>query len=196
MEMKLIKYSHNDHAKTWNNYVNNHVEGNIFHLAEWSNIIEQAYGWKNKYFLIEMNDEIKGIAPFFEMYKPFKKYWISLPYVAYSSILSDKGITIDEFLKTLNYKPKKIITRKLSTVKSESNVVTMMIDLDLNQNKFWMQLGKSQRKYVRRAEKEGFHFNIENNSVLDKFYEIYKKSYSTRNSPTFKIIFCNDNFRA
>jgi serine/alanine adding enzyme len=187
--MKLIKYNHSDHSKTWNDYVNNHDYGNIFHLIEWKNIIGKAYGWKNKYFLIEQDHQIIGIAPFFEMYKPFKKYWISLPYVAYSSILSNRTITIDDFLDRLQTPPKKIVTRKLSNVKLESNVVTMMIKLDLDKDTFWMQLGKSQRKYVRRCEKEGFNFNVENNSVLDDFYKIYKKNLARLGTPQHSKLF-------
>ena len=86
--MDLIKYNHKRHSELWDNFVTNHDLGSIYHLSAWKKIIEKTYNIKSEYFLINDNENIIGIAPFFKLKNPLKKTWISLPYVSYAGILS------------------------------------------------------------------------------------------------------------
>ena len=181
--MELIKYNHKRHSELWDNFVTNHDLGSIYHLSAWKKIIEKTYNIKSEYFLINDNENIIGIAPFFKLKNPLKKTWISLPYVSYAGILSTSKISLKDFIKTIETPPKKIISRKLLQKNKDSKLVTMKISLNDTKDEFWQKLGKSQRKYVRKCEKEGFIFKTENDNIIDKFYDIYKKNLKRLGTP-------------
>ena len=181
--MELIKFNHKRHSELWDNFVKKHDLGSIYHLSAWEKIIEKTYNIKSQYFLINDNENIIGIAPFFKLKNPLKKTWISLPYVSYAGILSTSKISLKDFIKTIETPPKKIISRKLLQKNKDSKLVTMKISLNDTKDEFWQNLGKSQRKYVRKCEKEGFIFKTENDNIIDKFYDIYKKNLKRLGTP-------------
>ena len=43
--------------KAWDQYVENHPQGTIFHLTKWKNVIEKTYGHK-AYYLIAVENTV------------------------------------------------------------------------------------------------------------------------------------------
>lgn len=100
ISVRLYKLSD---RKAWDQYVENHRNGILYHLSGWKNVIEKTYGHKTYYLLAEDSNEydfchIVGILPIVHLkHFLFGNSLISIPFFDMAGVLADN----DEVAKNL-----------------------------------------------------------------------------------------------
>ena len=79
-----------DVREKWNRFVLNHADSQCYHLFDWKDIIEHAFGLKSFYlYASRNNDGICGILPLiFSKSFFFGRYLTSIPFYNYGGILA------------------------------------------------------------------------------------------------------------
>lgn len=74
----------------WNEFVRSHPEATFFHLAEWQDVLRDAFGHPSHYLLAEAGGEIRGILPLALVSSVlFGRALISTPFCVYGGIVCD-----------------------------------------------------------------------------------------------------------
>src|SRR5512139_1373713 len=74
--------------QNWNEFVRNHPEGTFFHLAEWQDVLREAFGHEPHYLLAERGGKIEGVLPLALVSSVlFGRALISTPFCVYGGIL-------------------------------------------------------------------------------------------------------------
>lgn len=64
------------------------------------------------------------------------------------------------------------------------NHLNIQVDLTIGLDEFWSGIKNSRKRGINKAKKQGFHFEIPNNQTyLDSFYELLKKTYRSVKLP-------------
>lgn len=206
----------------WDKYVLAHKDSTPYHLTAWGGAVEKAYGFPCLYIVAvdTQNDSIVGILPVVEM-KTLrgKKQLCALPYCDVGGILSDND-TIAAAIRTylISYAneaniedleirgldPK--ILKVADAPKQEK--VRMLLSLPDDSEALMAQFKSKLRSQIRKAEKNGLHFNIYRTNglsssqdqtseplseltitpdVLDDFYHIMCKNMHNLGSPVHSL---------
>ena len=80
--------------KNWNEFVRQHPEGTVFHLAEWQDVLREAFGHEPHYLLAERDGKIEGVLPLALVSSAlFGRALISTPFCVYGGIVcSDTNV--------------------------------------------------------------------------------------------------------
>ena len=74
----------------WNEFVRSHPEGTFFHLAEWQDVLREAFGHEPRYLLAERDGVVHGVLPLaFVSSVLFGRALISTPFCVYGGIVCD-----------------------------------------------------------------------------------------------------------
>jgi serine/alanine adding enzyme len=190
--MKIIYYT-DDYEKSWNDFVMNSPEGSLYHLAGWRNVIEKSYSHKSYYLLAEEDGKLKGILPLFLVKSwLFGKSLVSLPFVDSAGLCSDGDqvemdlveeackITFDEGVDYLELRQKNVCNLNLET---NTNKVTLSLNLDDDPQKLWKKLPSERRNRIRKTEKLGLSVEFAGREKLDSFYPIFAENMRDLGSP-------------
>ena len=80
MESNKINILEEGNWDTWNSYVTRHPHGTFFHLAEWKEILHQAFQIETFYLCAHDSNGITGILPLALVHRPLLgKVMISTP---------------------------------------------------------------------------------------------------------------------
>ena len=72
----------------WNEFVRAHPEGTLFHLAEWQDVLREAFGHQPYFLLAERDGKIQGVLPLVLVSSLlFGRSLISTPFCVYGGIL-------------------------------------------------------------------------------------------------------------
>ncbi len=84
--------------KRWDEFVNNHPQGTMFHLSNWARVLQKTYGYIPYYFILEnFNGEIEAGCPFFLIKSWFTgNRLVCLPFTdgCFPLVTSDEDITV------------------------------------------------------------------------------------------------------
>ncbi|MCK4330061.1 peptidoglycan bridge formation glycyltransferase FemA/FemB family protein [candidate division WOR-3 bacterium] len=193
MQVKIIDPSK---YKRWDEFVDNHPQGTVFHLSNWARVIQKSYGYIPYYFILEdSNKKIKAGCPFFLI-----KSWLTgnrlvcLPFSDYCDPLIDSKQSLDLLLGAIkNYvKDSTVIQlRTLSTKNLEKDIFlkqgfsewsyykTFLINLcgglELVRKRFDR---KAVRQAITKSIRSGVH--IERGNTEGDLVEHYKLITATR----------------
>lgn len=127
MQVKIINPS-NDNR--WDEFVESHSKGTVFHLSNWARVIQRSYGYVPYYFIIEDSDKkISAGCPFFLI-----KSWLTgnrlvcLPFTDYCNPLVDSGESLESLLSMVkDYIGNRAViqVRTVMTTNSEKDVFRM-----------------------------------------------------------------------
>ena len=89
IQLHVRQYAAADQQR-WNEFVRNHPEGTFFHLAEWQDVLRDAFGHRSHYLLAECGGEIRGVLPLALVSSTlFGRALISTPFCVYGGIVCD-----------------------------------------------------------------------------------------------------------
>jgi len=75
--------------QSWNAYVREHPEGTFFHLAEWAQVLERAFGHRSHYLCAERGGRLVGVLPLAEVRSLlFGHALVSTPFCVYGGALA------------------------------------------------------------------------------------------------------------
>ncbi len=188
----------------WNAFVENHPQGQIGHLLEWSEILRTTYQIPTFNFLYAPTDNIEGVCQLaFQKSLFFGKNLISFPFLNYSGILSkskDAQEALYEHCLKLakkskaNYLEFRHLEKELDKNDFQSHKVTFLLSLPNTSDLLWKQLKDKVRNQIRKAEKEKLTFK-ELNDVGD-FYKLYSRNMHSLGSPALTESYFKNSFNS
>jgi FemAB-related protein (PEP-CTERM system-associated) len=190
-------YNISDESR-WNDYVDHHPEGTIFHRISWKKSIEQSFGHKSYYLIAEKLDgTISGIFPLFRLKSYlFGDYLISVPFAELGGVLAD-----DEDAATSLFEFATNITRELNSSYLEIRSRTALPGLKVKSLYYnfsreifpeleanMLAIPRKSRAAVRQGIKCGLIAEY-GNHLFDQFYEILARNYQDLGTPVFPRCF-------
>jgi serine/alanine adding enzyme len=194
MKAKILYY--NGDGSDWDAFVDSHGHGTNYHRYCWRNVLEKSFGHKT-YYLAAKNsqDEICGVLPLTHMKSAiFGSFLESLPFFNYGGVLSsDDGVAeslLDEargLLAELNAEHAELrhIGLCLNGLETKQHKVTMMLDLEKDEDTQWKALDAKVRNQVRKAEKSGLSTVAGHLELLEGFYEVFCRNMRDLGTPVY-----------
>jgi FemAB-related protein (PEP-CTERM system-associated) len=179
----------------WDDYVNRHPAGTVFHLTAWQRVIEKAFGFKSRYLFVEKDGAIRGVLPLFLVSNVLQgKSLISTPFAVYGGpCADDEEMASDlsaaacqmaerEGVQYLELREQQPISD--SRFHTKELYVTFDLELPPTADELLKWFPRDTRYMIRKAQKNnlqavmGFH-------NLGTFYEIYAHSFHHLGTPVF-----------
>jgi FemAB-related protein (PEP-CTERM system-associated) len=85
-----ISIAEDKNLRDWDDYVNSHPDGCVFHTFAWRKAIELAYGHQPLYLMAQRGSQIHGVLPMFLIKsRIFGRVLASCPYASFGGICAD-----------------------------------------------------------------------------------------------------------
>jgi serine/alanine adding enzyme len=183
----------------WNAYVLQHPESTFYHLYEWKNVVEGAYGHTPIYLVARENGKITGVLPLFRMKSLILgSKMISLPFGSYGGMCADDAKTERALLNSaiertndlsLDYLELRFRNEKELGLIPDLTYNTMVLELDRDPDRVWKEkINKKVRNATRKAIKSDLTVD-QGNHYLKEFYELYAMSMAYLGTPVHSFRF-------
>jgi len=179
----------------WDEYVQRHRLGSIFHLTAWKRVVEKVFKFEARYLFVAENGKIRGVLPLFLVSNfLFGRSLISTPIAVYGGICADnehvKSLLLgaacrmakDEGVQYLELREQWPV--EFSEFLTKQLYVTFDLELPGNRDDLLARLPRDTRYMIRKAQKNGLEAVVDN-TQLNTFYEIYSRSFSHLGTPVF-----------
>ncbi len=81
----------------WQEYVERHTEGTVFHTLKWRNAVRDSFGHEDEYLAALQGNRIVGVLPLFHVRGPIiGRMLVSVPYAVGGGILADNDAVVTE----------------------------------------------------------------------------------------------------
>lgn len=198
--MAVTVEHYSEDGRAWDAYVSSHGNSTNYHMYGWREIIEKSFGHKTYYLAARGNDnEICGTLPLVYFKSAlFGKFLVSLPFFNYGGILhsSDQAEAAlfeasREIRKELDavYFEFRHLYRNDRVTATKEHKVTMILDLESNEEMQWKSLNSKVRNQVRKAEKSGLKVITGQSDLLDEFYEVFCRNMRDLGTPVYSKSF-------
>src|SRR5215831_16655801 len=179
----------------WDDYVQRHPSGSLFHLTAWKRVIEKAFRFEARYLFVEQMGIIRGVLPLFLVRNFFfGSSLISTPLAVYGGVCADDEQTADR----LRGVACEIATRERvqylelreqsrtpgSKFQTKELYVSFDLDLPSDPSQLINLFPRDTRYMIRKGVKHGLEAAVDN-SELSTFYEVYSRSYHNLGTPVF-----------
>jgi len=181
--------------RAWDEYVSAHPSGSIFHLTAWKRVIEKAFKYEPRYLLIEEHGRVRGVLPLFLVPNLFfGRTLISTPLAVYGGVCADdeplsgrlraaaREMAISERVQYLELREGSPISEP--GFHTKELYVTFDSELPSNVDRLMAGFPRDTRYMIRKGVKNGLRAVVDNRP-LDKFYEIYSRSFHHLGTPVF-----------
>ncbi|MBW4056653.1 MAG: FemAB family PEP-CTERM system-associated protein [Proteobacteria bacterium] len=192
MEIQFYK----EPGAAWNTFVNCHRDSTNYHQYGWRDVIEKSFGHQTYYLAARDNkNEICGVVPLVYMKSAFfGKFMVSLPFFNYGGILCNteeaESILLDEINRMrrnlqAEYMEFRHLTAPLKNLETKEHKVTMILDLQNDEDLQWKVLDPKVRNQVRKAEKNGLKVITGDFDLIDGFYEVFCRNMRDLGTPVY-----------
>jgi len=187
---------YNGDGATWDAFVLSQEESSNYHQYGWRKVIEESFGHKT-YYLVARNNvhDICGLLPLVHMKsKLFGSFLVSLPFFNYGGLLCNETsaersllIKAESMLGELRAKHSEL--RHLQTfvegLATKEHKVTMMLNLEMDEDAQWKTLDTKVRNQVRKALKSGLNVVTGHQELLDGFYGVFSRNMRDLGTPVY-----------
>jgi|WetSurMetagenome_2_1015567.scaffolds.fasta_scaffold132645_2 serine/alanine adding enzyme len=201
-EMEIKVQSYNGDGSAWDAYVASHPDSSNYHRYGWRGVIEKCFGHQTYYLTAKNGDgDICGILPLTYMKSAlFGKFLVSLPFFNYGGMLGSCDEATQQLINEshrilketqgdyVELRHREITARGLET---REHKVTMILDLEKDEDAAWKRLDAKVRNQVRKAEKCGLRVVTGHLELLEGFYEVFCRNMRDLGTP----VYCKDFFR-
>ena len=197
IEIKLLS---KDNYQQWNEYVTTKEDGTFFHLAEWQQVIEKAFGHKTYMYYalskkegLEAGEKIVGVLPLCHVKSMlFGNNLVSMPFTVYGGIIADsdeirqklqqQACELAEKLKvdSLEMRERKINNPDWPT---KELYVTFRKEISDDDEENMKAIPRKQRAMVRKGIKAELVSEVDEN--IDRFFDAYSHSVWRLGTPVF-----------
>lgn len=186
----------------WDAYVLSHPCATNYHQYGWQKIVEKSFSHKTYYLAARNTDNvICGILPLVHMKsRLFGSFLVSLPFFNYGGLLYDKAAARGALLDKAQSLTSELLaehvefrhTNSVERLATKQHKVTMVLDLEKDEETQWEELGAKVRNQVRKAEKSGLTAVTGHLELLDGFYEVFCRNMRDLGTPVYgKVFFRN-----
>jgi len=180
----------------WDDYVQTHAEGSLYHLSSWQKIIKNQFGHKSFYFYAENTEgQITGVLPVVQLKsKLFGNYMVSVPYFNYGGVIADDNQTAKELmLKAAEFAEKQSVShveyRDTQQYDGDwglrEDKVVMLLDLPSESEQLWKDIGTKVRAQVKRPQREPVSVKHGGLDLLNDYYEVFAQNMRDLGTPVY-----------
>jgi FemAB-related protein (PEP-CTERM system-associated) len=184
--------SRSDHA-SWNDFVLAQDDGTFFHLAEWQDVLQRAFGHRTHYLIAERDGELTGVLPLAEVRSLlFGHALVSTPFCVYGGIVAKdaaSGKALEEaaceLARRLNVDHLEMRNRRRrrDDWPCKELYVTFRRPIASEQEANMLAIPRKQRAMVRKGIKEQLRAEIDPSA--DRHYRLYSESLRNLGTPVF-----------
>ena len=179
----------------WDSFVLEHPEASFFHLTGWKRVVEKTFGHVARYFYVERDGKITGIAPIFECSNwLIGRCFISVPLGAYGGIVAEDAESEQALLHESKRMAQSASAEYLEFRRRDGGLydgfhentlyVTFNTPLVPDPAANLKRLPKDTRYMIRKAEKGGLRVRL-GMDQLATFYELFAQSMHRLGTPVF-----------
>jgi len=185
--------------KRWDNFVLNHKFGSIYHLSDWSEILNESFGYQPNYIISEENGAIKAAIPLMLV-----KSWltgkrlVSLPRIPYCDPLANSE---DELKEMLGYIYQIVDESQIQYVeiktqfnnqffkdnqlKRYQHFKNHILSLAIDRDELWKSFDRTcVKQRISRAQKDNVKFRLgETDEDLKIFFSLHKMTAAKQRIP-------------
>lgn len=185
-ELRSLQNSQNE-MDQWEQFVNAHPDGTLYHTLAWRDLIQQEYGFQPQYFTIgDREGNLCGIAPFFKIRNLTGTKLHSLPFSMYGGLLVKHPSMMSDLIPdikrlALSSGNARIVMECREPIADvdlhcHESVTDSFIDFASFQFDFPTYLENLDYKVkyeIRKAEKHGFKMSVTSDSAaIHDFYQL------------------------
>ena len=179
----------------WDEYVMRTPSAEFFSLIAWRRVLEDAYGYKPHYLLVERDGAIAGILPLFLVSNLVTgKKLISVPFGVYGGVVAD-----DEEAETALHEAARELGRERKVDYIElryrthaalpgwlpvEQYVTFTIDLETNDEAMMKRLPRDTRYMIRKGQKAGL-VGTHGAEQMSLFFDLFARNMQNHGTPMF-----------
>lgn len=181
-----------DHDR-WNAFVHGCPEATFFHLAEWRDVIEQAFKHRTYFLYVEADGDIHGILPLAQVNsRLFGNALISTPFCVYGGAVANTEIarqTLEQAACKLadqlqvDYLELRNLSPQHPSWPTKDIYVTFRKTIDPEPKNNLLNIPRKQRAMVRKGMRAGLISEIVPD--VDRFYAVYSESVRNLGTPVF-----------
>ena len=181
-------------------YVVNHPNSRIYHLAGWCRIIERVFKHKCYYFVAKKNREIVGVLPVVrQKSKLFGDNMISMPYFTYGGPLANSEVLENLLMEHVNSKTNELGLsyveyrefKRRDGYAVKDNKISMMLDLP-GEEELWSAVGSKIRAQIKRPLRLGVISVQGKIDSVDQFYDVMSENMRDLGTPFYSKKFFQD----
>ena len=177
----------------WSAFVHADRNGTFFHLAEWQDVLREAFGLRSHYLLAERNGEICGVLPLAEVKSLlFGHSLVSTPFCVYGGIVATDQAAFKslesaacDLARRLRVDHLEMRNRRRSHPDwpVKDLYVTFRRPIDPDPEKNMLAIPRKQRAMVRKGFKEALRAEVDEQA--DRQYAMYSQSLRSLGTPVF-----------
>jgi len=194
------------HAADWQEYVDRHPQGTLFHGLAWKRAVERTFGHRSWYLFAESGRRIVGVLPLFQINSLVAgRFLTSVPYATYGGLLTDdqsigealfnkaKGIAADVGAKSIELRS---MTAAIPSLAVENTHATFRKALPLQEEEVQALMPRKARAAARRAA-ERFGLTVAfDRGLLPTVWKLYARSMRRLGSVNYPYQFFEELVRA
>lgn len=194
--MKITTHLYNEDGSAWDAFVTSHQDSTNYHQYGWRKVLEKSFGHRTMYLAAaNHHNEICGILPLVQMKsRLFGSFLVSLPFFNYGGLLiSEDSATA----MLLNASRKMLYGKDVDHIElrhlkmcddvatTKQHKVTMILDLENNEEEQWKELDTKVRNQIRKAQKNGLQVVTGRMELLDGFYAVFCRNMRDLGTPVY-----------
>ncbi|MHC5110188.1 MAG: FemAB family XrtA/PEP-CTERM system-associated protein [Planctomycetota bacterium] len=173
-------------AHEWDEYVENHPEGTVFHTQAWRDAVMKTFGHKPVYLSAQRSGKLQGVLPMFVVDSRFLgRVLVSVPYGVGGGILADdqdsaaalfdaaKRAAADRRCKGIDFRSRKAVIPDLP---SRKEYVGFKRELPERVDEVLISLPRKARAAVRNARKKHKLSIAYGDKFLPTIWQMYARS--------------------
>jgi len=198
--VRVVPYRPDEHAVAWDDYVDAHPEGTLFHRTPWRDLVQAEFGFGSRYLMAVDRGGIRGVLPAFEVPQPFRRRClVSVPFAVYGGVLADRP----EVTRALVSRAKEILEsaggeylelrhrerRGLDELPGTDLYVTYVRDLPADPEACLGMLPRKARAAARQARNRHGLEAVATRDLIDAFHPLFLHNKHRLGSPSFAPTF-------
>ena len=180
----------------------------VYLLTGWKTIIEKSFGHNCYYFyVVDANNQWQGILPLVQQKSAlFGNYLTSVPFFNYGGVcaktdeaeqmLVQKAVDLQQSLNAKHVELRHSLSSEnnplLEQDRCRTDKITMLLDLPDEPEVLWKAIGSKRRAQVKRPIREGAHFKIGKQELLQDFYHVFARNMRDLGTPVYNKNFFNN----
>jgi FemAB-related protein (PEP-CTERM system-associated) len=177
----------------WNEFVRGRPEGTFFHLAEWQDVLQAAFGHRCHFLLAESDGQVVGVLPLAEVKSAiFGHALVSTPFCVYGGIVAS-SVAAHRALEQracelalqldVDYLEMRSRLRQHPAWPAKDLYVTFRKPIADSAEKNMLSIPRKQRAALRKGIQKGLSVEIDH--TADRHYRLYSESLRNLGTPVF-----------
>jgi FemAB-related protein (PEP-CTERM system-associated) len=180
----------------WDNYVDQHAAGTLYHGSAWQRIIERAFGKQTIRLVARQGTAIRGVLPLIEQNNLLLgRNLLSMPYSNYGGPLADSPAIAEALAsRALDYafqrgartlELRDFVPAEYEGLLQRTDKVMMRLELPASLDALARAVGAKVRSQVRRPEREGAVVQSGGVELLGQFYAVFRRNMRDLGTPVY-----------